>query len=405
MNALDLPAMRKAATGTLLVLVAVYLLTFLSGSPGTPLRLFRAAAGAGIVGALADWFAVVALFRHPMGIPIPHTALLPRNQERVAVNVGRFIEEHFLQPSLLVTQLRESKLAAKVSGWLLTGGHAELIVRPILSSATNFLRADLPADLTKTLASILQKLTRDASGSARTTQEVSELLKQGFRGETLTEIIGFLHDTVDRHRDTARALVSDNSRWWISARIEKNAADMIVKGLMSVLAEMSNPESALRKEFETAAQTTLDNAITQDRLQQVIARSVDAYLNSERFDDKATELIEGIKHHLADYLENETFIQTVLTTLEKGAKEVSEDETLQNRIDAGVAEIAGKLVPELRPYVGAYIAQTIRNWDPDMLVERFETEAGRDLQFIRINGALLGFLIGGGLFAIEHAIG
>lgn len=405
MNALDLPAMRKAATGTLLVLVAVYLLTFLSGSPGTPLRLLRAAAGAGIVGALADWFAVVALFRHPLGIPIPHTALLPRNQERVAVNVGRFIEDHFLQPSLIVAQLRESKLAAKISGWLLTGGHAELIVRPILSSATNFLRADLPPDLTKTLANILQKLTRDASGSARTTQEVSELLKQGFRGETLTEIIGFLHDTVDRHRDTARALVSDNSRWWISARIDKNAADMIVKGLMSVLAEMSNPESALRKEFETAAQTTLDNAITQDRLQQVIARSVDAYLSSERFDDKATELIEGIKHHLADYLENETFIQTVLTTLEKGAKEVSEDETLQNRIDAGVAEIAGKLVPELRPYVGAYIAQTIRNWDPDMLVERFETEAGRDLQFIRINGALLGFLIGGGLFAIEHAIG
>lgn len=405
MNNLDLPTMRKAATGTLLVLVAVYLSTFLFSDPGITLRLLRAAAGAGIVGALADWFAVVALFRHPLGLPIPHTALLPRNQNRVAENVGRFIEDHFLQPDLIVAKLRDSQLAAKLSGWLLTGGHAEQIIRPVLSSVSRLLRADMPADLTATFAGILRGVTREASGSDKTADEVSELLKQGFRGDALTEIIGFLHDTVDQNRDTVRGLVRDNSRWWISSRIDKNAADMIVTGLMSVLTELSKPDSALRHDFEEAAQAALDNVATRDRLQQVIGTSVEAYLTSDRFDASAAQLIRSIKTRLADYLQDEAIVQAILDTLQQAASRVSGDKALQDRIDAGIADIVTRLVPELRPYVGAFIAQTIRDWDPDMLVERFETEAGRDLQFIRINGALLGFVIGGGLFAIEHAIG
>jgi uncharacterized membrane-anchored protein YjiN (DUF445 family) len=404
-NNLDLPAMRKAATGTLLVLVAVYLATFLAADPSGTIRLLRAAAGAGIVGALADWFAVVALFRHPLGLPIPHTALLPRNQERVADNVGRFIEEHFLQPDLIVARLRDSHLARKVSDWLLTGGHAEQVIRPILSSGAKVLRTEMPPDLAATFAGIMRSVARDTTAGDQAATEVSELLKQGFRGEALTEIIGFLHETVDQNRDTVRGLVRDNSRWWIASRIDKNAAEMIVNGLTSVLKEMSSPDSDLRKDFEAAAQSTLDNVATRDRLQHVIGSSVESYLASDRFDSNAAELLESIKTRLADYLEDETVVQAILDTLQQAASKVSGDTDLQDRIDAGIADIVSRLVPELRPYVGEFIAQTIRDWDPDMLVERFETEAGRDLQFIRINGALLGFFIGGGLFAIEHAIG
>jgi len=405
LNNLDLPTMRKAATGTLLVLVAVYLLTFLIAEPGGGVRLLRAAAGAGIVGALADWFAVVALFRHPLGLPIPHTALLPRNQERVATNVGRFIEEHFLQPDLIVTKLRQSGLAARVSQWLLTGQHAEHVIRPILGSVSKLLRADMPPQLAQTLTRILRKVSRESSNSSRTAQEVSELLKQGFRGEALTEIIGFLHETVEQNRSTVRGLVADNSRWWIASRIDKNAAEMIVNGLLSVLMEMSKPESELRRDFENAAQSALDNLATRQRLKQVIATTVDAYLSSNRFDASAGDLITTLKERLADYLEDEAVVQSILTSLHEAATRVSDDKALQDRIDAGIADVVARLVPELRPYVGEFIAQTIRDWDPDMLVERFETEAGRDLQFIRINGAILGFVIGGGLFAIEHAIG
>lgn len=405
MNNLDLPAMRKAATGTLLVLVAIYLSTFLTSEPGNMLRLLRAAAGAGIVGALADWFAVVALFRHPMGLPIPHTALLPRNQDRVAVNVGRFIEEHFLQPELIVARLRDSHLAAKVSGWLLTGTHAEQVIRPILSSVAGLLRTDMPADLAHSFSDILRHVARESTSGDAAATEVSELLKQGFRGDALTEIIGFLHETVDQNRATVRGLVRDNSRWWIATRIDRNAAEMIVNGLLSVLSEMAKPDSTLRHDFEDAAQAALDNVATRARLQQVIGNSVEGYLSSDRFDSNAVELIASVKTRLADYLEDEEVVQVILDTLHRAATRVSGDTSLQDRIDAGIADIVTRMVPELRPHISAFITQTIRDWDSDMLVERFETEAGRDLQFIRINGALLGFVIGGGLFAIEHAIG
>lgn len=402
---LDLPAMRRAATGTLGVLVAVYLLTFTITDPGTFIRLLRAAAGAGIVGALADWFAVVALFRHPLGLPIPHTALLPRNQARVADNVGRFIEEHFLQPDLVVAKLRESHLSARVAEWFLGEGHAEQVVRPVLNSLAQILRADLPPGLVDTVGDLLRGVARETADNSKTTTEVAELLREGFRGDALTEIVSFLHETVAQNHDTVRNLVRDNSRWWIASRLDRNAADLIVNGLLSVLAEMSNPDSALRHEFEDAAEAVLQNVATRERLQHVISTSVDAYLASDRFGDSTSDLIHALKTRLASYLDEDTVANAILAALHSTAQRVSDDAKLQDRIDSGIADFIEKLIPELRPHVGAFVAQTIRDWDPDLLVERFETEAGRDLQFIRINGAILGFVIGGGLFAIEHAIG
>ncbi|MCT4555524.1 MAG: DUF445 domain-containing protein [Pelagimonas sp.] len=402
---MTLPAMRRAAMATLLVLVALYLVTFIPPEPGGMLRLLRAAAGAGIVGALADWFAVVALFRHPLGLPIPHTALLPRNQARVADNVGRFIEEHFLQAGPIAQKLRDSQLSARVAQWMLQSTHAEQIIRPVLAQVVAALRADLPADLDTHLADMFRVVARDLTQDAKTATELSEMLKQGFQGDTLTEIIGFLQDTVEENRDTVQMLVRDNSRWWIASRVDRNAADMIVTGLLSVLRELSDTDSELRQDFEKAAAGALDNVATRARLHQVITQSVGAYLDSAGFEDSVAELIQFLKARIADHLEQDSFVQSVLQAVRVAAEQVSEDSALQARIDAAVADIIARLIPELRPYAGAFIAQTIKAWDSDELVARFETEAGPDLQFIRINGALLGFVIGGGLFALEHAIG
>lgn len=405
MGQLGLPAMRRVATGTLVALVAFYLLTFSVSEPGWVTRLLRAAAGAGIVGALADWFAVVALFRHPLGVPIPHTALLPRNQERVADNVGRFIEEHFLQTDLVQTKLKESRLTAHVATWLLDDVRSESIVRSVFQHLATILRSEMPPELAATFAGLIRNAASKAAHSPKTAGEVSELLKQGFRGEALTEIIGFLKETVQENRRTVRGLVSDNSRWWIASRIDTNAAEMIVNGLVAVLDEVSDPDSALRLEFEAATATALQNVATQDRLRKVIGTSVEAYLGSTQIEAKASEAMVALQGHLANHLEDDAVVEAALEALRSAAQRMSSDVALQARIDTGIATFVSKLLPELRPHVGAFVAQTIKDWDPELLVERFETEAGPDLQFIRINGALMGFLIGGGLFVIEHAIG
>ena len=402
---LDLRQMRIAASATLVAMIIIYIATFAISSPGWPLILLRAAAGAGIVGALADWFAVVALFRHPLGLPIPHTALLPRNQERVAENVGRFIEDHFLKTEPIVEKLRESRLSARALDWLLSEQHVDTIVATVLRGAGAVLNGKTPPLLAENLVSLLRSATSEATNSDRIAREVSELLKQGLHGDALTEIIEFLSVTVKEKRSTVRHLVRENSRWWIASRIDRNASEMIVNGLLSVLEELSNPESDLRIEFEDAADIALQKGDTIARLRSVIAKSLESYLASERFEAGGAAAVDSLKSHLAAFLQGEDFADFLKGALRSLAEDLSQNPDTQARVDAEVAAFVGSILPMMRPHLGGFITQTIKDWDPDMLVELFEKEAGRDLQFIRINGALLGFIIGGGLFAVEHALG
>ena len=118
---------RRMATGVLIAMAAVFAVTHLVADPPAWLRLVRSMAEAGMIGGLADWFAVTALFRHPLGLPIPHTALLPKNQARAAVNVGRFFETHFLEPAQLEARVRALSPSRLLADWLSHPGHARLL--------------------------------------------------------------------------------------------------------------------------------------------------------------------------------------------------------------------------------------------------------------------------------------
>lgn len=399
---LGLPEMRLVATGVLVVLVLVYLSTFMAPSPDWPLKLLRAAAGAGIVGALADWFAVVALFRHPLGLPIPHTALLPRNQQRVAVNVGRFIEENFLRSDLIYAKLQSSQISKRVADWFLQDNHADMLVRRLLNGLARALRADMNEDMIRGLSNLIRKLVNEAATSPNVSHEISQLLQSGLKGPTLTNVVVFLRKTVDENRDAVGRLVRDNSRWWIASRVDRNASELIVTGVLSVLDDLAKPESALRIDFEQAAGHILRDFEEEDHLRKILAEAVDGVVADDAFDDKMRTLIWSLRNRLADHLESDEAFEAIRASLQETAKSLADDQDMQQRADDAIARFADSLLPEVRPYVSSFITQTIADWDPDLLVERFENEAGKDLQFIRINGALLGFAIGGVLFSVEH---
>lgn len=399
---LGLREMRLAATGILIALVLIYLATFTATDPGWPTKLLRAAAGAGIVGALADWFAVVALFRHPLGVPIPHTALLLRNQQRVAVNVGRFIEDNFLQSDLIVSKLRNSEISKKIAIWFLEGDRADYLVRRLISGLNQALRADLNDDVQAVLSKMIRRLIHEASADPKMASEISKLLQYGLTGPTLTSVVFFLRETVEENHSAVRRLVRDNSRWWIASRLDRNASELIVNGLISVLDELAKPESELRLDFEQAASDILRNVSKTDQLQTIIDSVVQDYTQNDAFEGKLRDLICNLKNKFADYLDSQEAMDAIQASLRKTAQDLTQNPVLQAKADDTIARFADSLLPEVRPLVGSFVTQTISEWDPDLLVERFETETGKDLQFIRINGSLLGSAIGGVLFSVEH---
>ncbi|MDA4845147.1 DUF445 domain-containing protein [Hoeflea poritis] len=395
--------MHRVATGALVGLIAIYLGTFLIEHHHWLIGLVRAAAGAGVVGALADWFAVVALFRHPLGMPIPHTALLPRNQNRVADNVGRFIKENFLRPELVAEKIRGGGFSSQLASWVVDGAQSGFI-RQTLQTIARVLRADTPEPLHRLLADLIRKASQEKAGHAGLAQEISRFLEYGLRGDALSEIVVYMRDTVHRNRREVDRLVRANSRWWIASRVDRNVSDMIVNSVLSVLDDLAQPDGALRADFEHLAGSTIRDLTKSRRLQSLIEQASAGYVNSKSFENRLRHFVDAAKNQLADYAESDAVVAEVQIAVGKMAENVLNNPEMQRSLDDKAAETIAGIIPVIRPAVAAFVTQTISEWDPDVLVERFEAEAGRDLQFIRINGAILGAMIGGALFAIERAL-
>ena len=207
---------RRLATAVLGLMAAVFLATHLAGDAAA-VRLIRAMAEAGMIGGLADWFAVEALFRHPLGVPIPHTALLPRNQARAARNVGRFFETHFLDPATLADRLRRVE----------PGRHRRRVARPPGQRRPRRPRAHRPARrpaAARSVAARARPVAGMAAGAGRASagsdaaiaDGLARLVKEGVRSTVAAEVLALVRRAVDDNREVAVDLVQDRSRWWIA---------------------------------------------------------------------------------------------------------------------------------------------------------------------------------------------
>lgn len=395
----------KVTAGLILVaLVTLYLLTFFIPVDSPWLDLLRAAAAAGVVGGLADWFAVVALFRHPLGLPIPHTALLPRNQHRVARNIGTFIEEHFLIPEDIARKVEASGLAQLVANWLATPQNKALVARHVANALAKLTSYNLPESLQTALTQIARRTALAAGDSDLLAKEITTILKHGAGSDGVTAAIGFLRTVLDENREAAETLVQERSRWWINPKLDKGVARIGVKGVLSALDELADPESVLRKKFDAALIAGIDRLYADGVLKDLIAETIDRYAESADFDAASGRLIDGIRTHVAAHFKSDELTQAIEDAIGEAAEFIRSDPDTQLSIDRSLAVISSELVAATRPVIGQYVAETISGWEPDQLIERFETEAGTDLQFIRINGSVLGCVIGGALYVIERAL-
>jgi uncharacterized membrane-anchored protein YjiN (DUF445 family) len=398
---------RRIATGVLLGLVAVFLATLVVDEPSTSVRLIRAMAEAGMVGGLADWFAVEALFRRPLGLPIPHTALLPANQARAARNVGRFFEAHFLDPAELEARVRAMTPSRHAARWLAEGANAMVLARQLVALLYGALRHDpSPRALVRARGWLRAELMA-AGADATLAHAVAELLKRGARSSALDEILALVRRKVDEGRETAAELVQDRSRWWIAATIDRRVAALAVDGVLSLLDELRTEGSELRRGFEKAFDDAVDAMEREGTLARSLAEGRRALARSGAFDRLALRFAETLRDRLAARIDADpdAIAAPVAALLRDLAARLRTDPAARDALDARIAALAALAIGELRPLLGAYVADVIAGWEPDEMIDRFEAELGPDLQFIRVNGAILGALIGGALFGIAAVLG
>ena len=402
---------RRLATAVLVALVAIFVATHLiartTGNEGHALALIQSMAEAGMVGGLADWFAVTALFRHPLGIPIPHTALLRRNQAKAARNVGRFFEAHFLEPAKLEERLRSIEIARHAAGWLAHPGNALALSRQLVAVLGTIVRAEPSPRVIARARAWLRAGVVNAGADAAIAEAIARLVKAGTRSTLVDEVLTLVRRAVDDNRDNAVALVSERSRWWIAKPVDRRVAGLAVDGVLSLLDELRTSDSALRRDFEAAVDGAIDTFATNGSLERAVAEARAHLVRSGALETLALRLADTLRDRLAARLDADpdAVAKPIAGALADLARRLETDAGARADLDARLSATLARVVGDLRPALGGYVAGVIAAWQPDELITRFEAELGPDLQYIRINGALLGAVIGGVLYGLGLLLG
>lgn len=408
MAATTLPRARRLATLVLVALAAVYAATHLVPvGTGPWLMLVRRMAEAGMVGGLADWFAVTALFRHPLGLPIPHTALLPKNQQAAARNVGRFFATHFLDRAELEPRLTRLALSRHAADWLARPENARALAGELTTLLTAVLTAEPSKRMLVRARAWLRAEASQAGADAAIAAAIATTVKQGIRTALAGDVLLLLRNAVDTNRAGAVAIVQDRSRWWIHASVDRRVANLAVDGIISLLDDLATADSPLRRDFEEAVDRAVESLATSGALTRAVAEARTRIVRSGTVDRLALRLADTIRSRVAARIADDPapIVAALAALIADLSGQLRADQAAAAALDARLAAGIARLVDDLRDRLGTYVADVIASWPADAMVTRFEAELGPDLQYIRINGALLGALIGGAFYALERVLG
>jgi uncharacterized membrane-anchored protein YjiN (DUF445 family) len=403
--------MRRVAGGLLVVMACLFFgARHLMVLGHTGWEWPRAFAEAAMVGALADWFAVTALFRHPLGIPIPHTAIIPANKDRLADAMAGFLRIYFLKPQVVLRRLRPVNFAAYLGGFLIDphgGGKARL------RQGT----AGLLGDLLHSLAGEqLGKLAKSTLRGQMERLDLAPLLGQLLTGAIadgrhrplMESMLRWAGLTLEDNEELLRRMIHDKAntilRW---TGLDETLANGILDGLYRLLAEcVIDPDHPLRARMEQALNQLADDLLHDPAMQAKVAGMKDEVLANPAmaawFDALWLRARQGLLAMAAN--PGGTLSGGFGASLAEFGQSLSQDEHLQFMVNRHARRFLAGIATRYGVGIVTLVSDTVKRWDARTITARIEGAVGRDLQFIRINGTLVGGLVGLGLHAIDRLI-
>src|SRR5438445_6963055 len=404
----QLDAMKRRATGLLAFAATVFVGASAFEARYPWLGYLRATAEASLVGGLADWFAVTALCRHRLGLPIPHTAIVATRKERIGRILGTFVQKHFLSREVVAANLRAVRPAERAGRWLADPDPRRRMARQMATGLARTLEA-LPDEdvrvLVHEVVSARLRATRVAPALGKT---LALVLADDRHQALLNEAVRLAAEAVRDNRDVIRDKVRTESPWWVPGVVDDQIFQRIIGTVESLLRDIgADPYHPLRAAFDTALRDFVD------RLQHapdVIAKAEalkEEWLADPSLADLSTRLWEATRRAIVAYATRADGGRDP-GPLERGLSEFSAallaNDALLAEIDDVVIDLAATAVERYRHEIGDLIAQTVAGWDPEATSRRFELAVGRDLQFVRINGTLVGGLVGLAIYTVSQLL-
>jgi uncharacterized membrane-anchored protein YjiN (DUF445 family) len=394
--------MRLFATALLFVMAVVYVGVTWFASPTPYVGAIRAFAEAALVGGLADWFAVTALFRRPLGLPIPHTGVVPARKNEIGRALARFIRDHFLVREAVERRFRRANLAARLAGWLEEGDNAARVSRDVGLALAWALQEDGGGgDLRGALASTLRSAFDDVPVN-RAVGTVLEVLTTGERADLIIDqLVAFGRSELEKNRVTIRVRIHEQSPWWLPKFVDQEIFDKIVGGLEELLGAMaSDPQHPARAKIKERLKALQDALAADPELAAKSRALKDDIVAHPAVRSYALELWQRLRGELASELADGASPLTQGLTREIGAlgTRLRSDVKLAAELDDWLKELLLHVVDNYRDPLSEIVSETIESWDAQATSQRIELNIGTDLQFIRVNGTLVGGLVGLALY-------
>ncbi|MFW0794113.1 DUF445 family protein [Gordonia sp. CPCC 205515] len=408
----DLRKMKVVATGFLVVAALVYLFTrYLEHRDGQDVAAWvgyvRAAAEAGMVGALADWFAVTALFRHPLGLPIPHTALIRKKKDDIGEQLGGFIEDNFMTPDVIEMRATSLELPRRLSTWLADPANAPRVsdeAARMIALAAEMLRDE-------DIENLIQHAIKWA-GEPEWAQPLGRILEQLIAEDRLEPVFQLACDRAHEWALGSQDLIDrvvdqDVGPSWKPKFVNNLLGDKIYRELVDFTYKVrTDPNHQLRRNMHEFVQQFADDlqhdpvmiAKFEEIKQELIGR--DEVTNAASTAWKTGKAV--IEQMLSD--PNSTLRNSLSNSAIQLATRIRDDRALQEKMNGWVARAARHIAANYSQEIISVITETVRGWDADETSRKIELQVGRDLQFIRINGTVVGSLAGLAIYTISVLI-
>ncbi|WP_346986622.1 DUF445 domain-containing protein [Chryseobacterium sp. POE27] len=395
------------ATGLFLLMAVVFIATSLlqKNIDSHWIGYVRAFSEAAMVGALADWFAVTALFRHPLGLPIPHTNLIENSKQRLGDNLGSFVVSNFLSPQNIRPYIQKLKISGFLGEWLGKEKNQEVLIKNLSDIVLDILNKLDDSAVSHFISKKVQEMTDDIKLNKIVGNGIGYIIEKNDHQRMVTNLSSQIKNYIIENDEMIKERVKKGSYTFIPSFVDNKIADKIAVGLSDFFREIEeDPQHEIRTLITQKIHEFSVDLKEDPKWDEEFTSIKNDLLKGNKLEEYSNDIWVSIKNTLKNELQEEQ--STLKIYLSRNLNEFSEnlksDENLQNKIDDWVRVTAYKYILKNTHQFGNLISSTVGNWQGKELSEKLELEVGKDLQFIRVNGTLVGGLVGLIIYTISH---
>lgn len=396
-----LKKMKRNALGLLGVAVLLFIIAIYFKIP-----MLQAFSEAAMVGGIADWFAVVALFRHPMGIPIWHTAIIPTKKNEIGENLGNFVSEEFLDREKLEIKLDEFNFATKASDWLSKEENANKIAKAVaVNVIPGILRTIKDEDVRRFIQVQFAAKIEGINFGDWVALALEPLQKGNLKNQMLTNLLEVMSTELTNNKDLIRQKVKASTPLLSFGLADKSITEGVFNGLQDFLNEAKKPESAVRLKIDEYIFNFLEKVKNSEEMRVKINDVILGFVGKKEVQDYINSIWDEIKSSITNDLnkgDDSSIKNNIAGLIQTFGNGIKEDPIMIDKINGFIKNDLLSMLLNNKKVIGDLISSTVKSWDGKEVSEKLELEIGKDLQYIRINGTLVGGVIGLVIYGVEQ---